>query len=333
MDLSGRRIDLVSPLVNYRVRILRNGDLVDGKYRVAQHLSSGGMGDVYAAEHVYTHREVALKVMRQRTDGAEDLFLREAEAVSAVDHPGVVEMYDAGRAADGTWYAVFELLEGADLEARFSSGLVTPSALRRITLQLLNALAATHACGYVHRDVKPANVFVGNDPTGAELVKLLDFGIAAKIGPDGAPALGHRVGTLEYMSPEQARGDNVDGRTDIWSVGALMFRGLTGRSPVAAPLAAETIRRLVEEDVASVGRLRPDLPEDLVEIVDRALQRRPKNRWACAEDMAQALLFLETAILKPLLAPSDLRPFASRRATSQRQFCFRVTEDVFKVAS
>ncbi len=319
--------------MNYRVRILRSGDLVDGKYRVAQHLSSGGMGDVYAAEHVYTHREVALKVMRQRADGAEDLFLREAEAVSAVDHPGVVEMYDAGRAADGTWYAVFELLEGADLEALFSSRLVRPPALRRITLQLLDALAATHTCGYVHRDVKPANVFIGNDPAGAEQVKLLDFGIAAQVGEDGAPALGHRVGTLEYMSPEQARGDNVDGRTDIWSVGALLFRGLTGRSPVAAPRAEETIRRLVEEDVASVGLLRPDLPQDLIEIVDRALQRRPEDRWSCAEDMAQALLLLDDSSIELLPAASDLRPFASRRATSQRQFCFRVTEEIFQVAS
>ncbi len=306
---------------------------MDGKYRVRAHLSSGGMGDVYEAEHVYTHRQVALKVMRHRTEGAEQLFVREAEAVCAVDHPGVVEMLDAGRSQEGTWYAVFELLEGLDLEAIFSGGGLGAQELTRVTLDLLRALAATHAEGYVHRDVKPANVFISFGPTGAGQVKLLDFGIAERMGPDGAPALGHRVGTLEYMSPEQAQGHNVDGRTDVWSVGALLFRGLTGRSPIVARRSTEALRRLVFEDVPSVGSLREGLPADLVAVVDRAVARDPERRWASAADMAQALLCLDSEELRCVEPPSPAPPPTPVRRPSQRRFCIQSTVDLLPQAS
>lgn len=314
-------------------RILRRAELVDGKYRILSHLSSGGMGDVYAAEHVYTHRHVALKVMRHRDEGAEALFLREAEAVSAIDHPGVVEMLDAGRSAEGTWYAVFELLEGRDLEAILIDGGVSVPDLCRIAVDLLHALAATHSTGYVHRDVKPANVFITADPTGAPRVKLLDFGIAAQVGPDGAPALGHRVGTLDYMSPEQAQGHNVDGRTDVWSVGALMFRALTGRSPVQARRPADVLRRLIGEDVARLSAVRDDLPTELCEVVDRALARRPQDRWASADDMAQALLLVEPSLISPLGPPRGRKPRPARLGASQRRFCVVTTVDLIQAAA
>lgn len=302
---------------------------MDGKYRIEAHLSSGGMGDVYVAEHAYTRRRVALKVIRPKDDGAEARFLREAEAVCAVDHPSVVEMLDAGRARDGTWYAVFELLDGDDLETLLDGG-VPPAALVRIAVSLLEALAATHAAGYVHRDVKPANVFVGWDAAGAERVKLLDFGIAERMGPEGAPALGQRVGTLDYMSPEQARGDDVDGRTDVWSVGALLFRGLTGLGPLDTRRPREALTRLLEEGRPTVRRVRPDLPADLVDIVDRALERRREDRWAGAADMAQALLLLDPEPLLDLESPRA--PRRERTFRPERDICAISTVDLLRAS-
>jgi len=287
------------------------------------------MGDVYVADHVYTRRRVALKVMRPRDEGAEARFLREAEAVCAVDHPGVVEMLDAGRASDGTWYAVFELLEGDDLETLLEAGEVSPLALVRLAVQLLEALAAVHAAGYVHRDVKPANVFLDNDPTGDERVKLLDFGIAERMGPTGAPALGNRVGTLEYMSPEQAEGLDVDGRADVWSVGAPSFRTRTGHAPFEARRPQEALARLLRQPVRSVRSLREDLPEDLVDIVDRALARDRDARWAGADDMAQALILLEPESL------AKLRPAHAgrlRRGVTEADFCVQSTVDLLRAS-
>ncbi|MCA9554947.1 MAG: serine/threonine protein kinase [Myxococcales bacterium] len=279
-----------------------------GKYRVLQHLSTGGMGHVYEAEHIYTRRRVALKVMHAKSDDNSARLMREAEAVSAVDHPGVVEMLDAGRDADGCWYAVFELLVGDDLESRLAGGGMRPAELVAVALNVLEALAATHAQGYVHRDIKPANIFLDCDRGGVQRIKVLDYGIAEPMGSQTSVGQ-HRIGTLEYMSPEQAAARPVDARTDVWSVGAVLFRGLTGRGPVQAPNRVELARRLQEEDVPSVGTLRPDLPEDLVSVVDRALAREPSRRWRSAEDMAQALLCLDPAELAPL-------PAAGRRPTS-----------------
>ena len=298
---------------------LRPGALVDGKYRVIQHLSSGGMGDVYEAEHIYTRRRVALKVMHPRAEDGAHRFMREAEAVSAVDHPGVVEMLDAGRDPDGIWYAVFELLVGDDLENRLSEGGLTPPELIAVALKVLEALAATHAQGYVHRDIKPANIFLDHDRGGVQRVKLLDYGIAEPIGAQTSVGV-HRVGTLEYMSPEQAAAQPVDGRTDVWSVGAVLFRGLTGRGPVVALIRAELARRLVEEDVEPVVTVRPDLPEDLAKVVDRALARDPAARWRSAEDMAQALMCLDPRTLAALAAPGGAAPSAAPRPLDQRFF-------------
>lgn len=283
------------------------------------------MGDVYEAVHVYTRRAVAVKVMRGTEPEDELRFVDEAEAVSTVQHPAVVEMLDAGRDDAGHWYAVFELLDGEDLETLIGRGALTPADVVRVAIPLLDALAATHAAGYVHRDVKPANVFVARCDTGREAVKLLDFGIAARMdGPSGgAPALGHRVGTLEYMSPEQAHGEDVDGRTDLWSVGALMFRALTGVPPVDARHPRDVLRRLLAEEVPSVGALRPDLPDDLVEVIDRALCRTREGRWATAEDMGQVLRLVESAPLRALgpapLAPASPLPFgrATRPSASE----------------
>lgn len=287
--------------------ILRAGSLVDGKYRVVKHLSSGGMGHVYEAEHVYTRRRVALKVLHTRSVDSTHRFMKEAEAVTAVDHPAVVELLDAGRDARGTWYAAFELLIGDDLESRLLGDGMRPAALVDVMCQVLEALAATHAQGYVHRDVKPANIFLDCDRGGVERVKLLDYGIAEPLGAQTSVGQ-HRVGTLEFMSPEQAAALPVDGRTDVWSVGAVLYRGLAGRGPVHAGLRAELARRLVEEDVPSLALARPDLPEDLVSVVDRALQRNPARRWRSAEDMAQALMCLDREALEAASAAGARPP-------------------------
>lgn len=271
------------------------GSVVDNKYRILRLIGRGGMGDVYEAEHHFTKRRVALKVVHASalaTPEAAARFFRETEATAAVSHPGVVDVLDAGREPGGALYAAFELLLGQDFETALRSDRVRPVDVLRVGVRLLDAVAAVHSRGFLHRDVKPGNVFLARARNGSLVVKLIDFGIAVSVEPESGVfrrQLGGVVGTIEYMSPEQAGGLEVDRRSDLWSIAALLFRGLSGRPPFVPGNFQKTLRELGSQRPPSLSLLRPDLPLDLVSVVDRGLERHPKDRWACAEDMAQAL--------------------------------------------
>lgn len=272
------------------------GSLVDNKYRPLRLIGRGGMGDVYEAEHSFTKRRVALKLVQAATTLATpemvDRFFEEAAAAAAIDHPGVIDVLDAGRDEDGSLYAAFELLQGYDLESALRDELVRPLDLVRIGVRLLDALSAVHASGFVHRDIKPGNVFLARAKNGAFVVKLIDFGIALRMDPDtnqAHPERGAVVGTVEYMSPEQASACPVDARSDLWSVAALLFRGLAGRPPFLPGNLHQTIIELTERQAPSLAELRPDLPIDLISLLDRGLERDPALRWASAGDMGQNL--------------------------------------------
>lgn len=278
---------------------------VGRRYELLEPLGAGGMGEVWAARHVFTRRRVALKLLRgilaRRDPEAEGRFFEEAALQAAVRHPGVVDVLDAGREPDGSLFLVMELLRGETLESAFRHKRLPPRSLVRVMVHVLDALGACHAVGVVHRDLKPSNIFLARSPVRPVEVKVLDFGIATRMDA-AAPAL--VVGTLDYMSPEQARGEAADARSDIYSASSVLFRGLAGRTPYACRDHAALLQKMERGSPPSLGSFRPDLPPDLVAVVDRGLSTEPGERWSTAEDMAQALALVDRRGVEALPAPS-----------------------------
>lgn len=277
-----------------------NAYLVNGRYRIDRRLGGGGIGEIYAAVHAFTQQPVAIKLVRrfdlERSADLEALVLREAAATAAVTHDHVVEILDAGREPNGDLFLVFEYLLGQDLETALSAGRLDLEDILGICGNLLEALGAVHRSGYVHRDVKPSNIFLTHHGARRDWVKLIDFGNVAPIpGPQGAEPEGSPGGTLEYMSPEQIQGGRVDGRADIWSVGTLLFRAVTGRLPIEEREPFRYLRRLTEQGVPPLAAVGANLPLPLCSIVDKALAIAPENRFRNATDMAQALLLVDLA--------------------------------------
>jgi serine/threonine-protein kinase len=266
-----------------------------GRYDIERVLGEGGMGTVYAARHAFTGREVALKVLHPivaRSRNARERFLREAQAPSSVGHPGIVQVLDAGVADDGTLYLALELLRGEDLARANERGGVDGARLVSIVRALLDTLAAAHRVGLVHRDIKPENVFLAREPDGRERVRLLDFGITRQVTDTEGEKLtqtGTILGTPHYMSPEQAQGAPVDARSDLFSVGGVMFSALTGRTPFAGANYNLLIVAIMTTDAPAIRDVRPDVPADLASVVDRALARDPGARFQSAEEMIAAL--------------------------------------------
>ena len=222
---------------------LPEGAALDDKYRVVRHLSSGGMGAVYEVEHRGLGKRLAAKLLKPELARRADLlerFRREARAASAIGHEHIIEVTDLGQTAHKVPFLVMELLSGQTLAALCKAERrLEPARAVHIARQILSALGAAHARGIVHRDLKPENVFLiqrGGDP---DFVKLLDFGIAKLLDEVDAPELtraGQVVGTPTYMAPEQARGEKtVDGRADLYGVGAILYRMVTGQRPYTAP--------------------------------------------------------------------------------------------------
>ncbi len=281
--------------------------IIDGRYRLLHRIGTGGMAEVYEAEHRYTRQRVALKFVPYSRVALhpeiEAITEAEASVCAAVEHPAVVHVIDAGRTDTGDLYVAFELLAGQDLESAFFEGRLTPSDVVRVAVETAQALGAVHRAGFVHRDIKPANVFLANEGGGRDRVKLLDFGVARALDCDHLT--GCTVGTLEYMSPEQAMSESVDARSDIYGLGAVMFRGLTGRPPHRAESVVALVRDIVREPPPPTAELRPDLPEELCFIVDRCLSRHPEDRWQSVQDLGQALLLIDQFDLNDLAAPGD----------------------------
>ncbi len=277
------------------MRLLRVGHVIAGKYEISGVIGSGGMGAVYGAVHRVTRRRVAVKVLHAHAAASASAiarFVQEAQAPSSIGHENIVEVLDAGQDIDGILYIVLEFLEGCDLAARVAAGPVDVDTAVHIGLVLLDALEAAHARGYVHRDIKPQNVFLARDDDGAMRVKLLDFGIARQVentGDTSVTQTGAIIGTPQYMSPEQARGERVDGRSDLWSVGAMLFQLLTGKAPFPGDNYNLLIIAIVTTRAPSLSAVRADLPGALVRAVDRALVPDVNARWQSAVEMAACL--------------------------------------------
>jgi eukaryotic-like serine/threonine-protein kinase len=264
--------------------------LFDGRYRILRRLGSGGMANVYLAEDEELGRPVAIKILNDRHASDESFverFRREAKNAAGLSHPNIVSIYDRGE-AEGTYYIAMEYLEGRSLKDRIvaEGPLPIPAAIDAAR-QILRALGFAHRGGVVHRDVKPHNVLLAQD--GSERrYKVTDFGISRTSASQMTEA-GSIVGTAQYLSPEQARGAPVDQRSDIYSVGIVLYELLTGRLPFTGETPLEIAMKHLSEIPKPPSALRPEVPPDLDMIVLRALAKDPAERFESAEEMDQEL--------------------------------------------
>jgi Tol biopolymer transport system component len=259
-------------------------------YRILGHLGGGGMGVVYQAEDTRLERTVALKFLppaMTRDVVAKARFLQEARAASALDHPNVCTIYDIGELDDGRLYLAMPAYDGETLKQRIERGPLPVEEAVDIARQVAQGLSKAHRQGFVHRDVKPANLML----TGDGLVKILDFGLAKLAGSAGLTRAGFCVGTPSYMSPEQARGE-VDQRTDLWSLGVVLYEMLTGLLPFRAESDPGIIHAVIHDDPAPLSRWRPDAPKELERIVTGLLQKDPGDRYPTAEHVLGDLRML-----------------------------------------
>ncbi len=273
------------------------GKLLGGRYRVGQKLGEGGMGAVYEGVQEDLSRAVALKILHPHLATDEELrgrFRREARVVARLGHPNVVQISDFQVNDGEPPFLVMERLHGEslrDLLKRFSR--LPPERVAYIAVQVLSALEAAHRANVVHRDVKPDNIFLERTSVQADIVKVLDFGVAKLLDDEAAgPKLtraGLVVGTLAYMAPEQALGDPIDGRADLHSLAAVMYLALAGRKPFDGPTTATLLQAILNERPPPLVSVRPEVGPGLSAIVDRALEKRPENRFESAAQMARAL--------------------------------------------
>jgi serine/threonine protein kinase len=277
--------------------VLEPNSLVLGeRFRVLGHLGGGGMGEVYLAEQVSLGRRVALKVLRREVGqqpGMSERFRREARLLSSVEHPAVVRVIDFGQSHDSTCL-VMEFAEGETLLQHLGNGPLAPDRGRRVLMQLAEGLAAIHDKGIIHRDLKPENVVLTPGPRG-EQARLLDFGIAKLLEPDpdakGLSQVGVVLGTPEYLSPEQAMGHPLDARSDIYSLGVLAYRVLSGNLPFNGPNARDYLLQHIGTVPTPLVENTPTMADDpdLSAIIMRCLAKEPRGRFQTAEDLVRAL--------------------------------------------
>ncbi len=277
------------------------GQVLDGRYRLERWLGSGGMGAVYRAQQLSLMRPVAIKLLRPRCrlDYAHRRrFIREARVASTIVHPNVTRVFDFGETTDGHTYLAMEYLPGQDLSRRLRRGGVLdwPRA-RSILLQTVAGLEAAHEAGVVHRDVKPSNVFLVNERDDEpDFVKVLDFGLAKALDPESSMAealtmADEVMGTAQYMAPERVRGEDADVRSDIYSLGVMAYRMLSGTLPLwgtRGPVLRRLMRRLKEPPPA-LGAVVPGLPPAASALIQRTMARDADERFTSLSELAEAL--------------------------------------------
>jgi serine/threonine-protein kinase len=275
------------------------GRILDERYRVDACIGRGGMGVVYRGTHLELGKRVAIKRLDARLSRevqAYERFRREAVAASRIESPYVVQVFDWGKGYDNSPFIVMELLEGKSLRRHFEQeGRLIPLEAARIAAQILKGLQRIHQANVLHRDLKPENVFLCEYDHETTFVKLLDFGISKSLEPydesNGVTGTGEVLGTAAYMSPEQAHGErSIDGRSDLYSLGAVLYEALTGNAPHTGRTYAAMLVDICTRDADDVRVHGPLIPEALAQVVSRALKRDKELRFPTATDFLDALL-------------------------------------------
>ena len=290
------------------------GSVVGGKYQIDRVIGRGGMGAVYQATNTSIGKRVALKFLDRdasRDTDAVTRFQREAEAASAVESAHIVQIFDSG-SDEGRPYLVMELLRGEDLRARIRrEGRLELAEAIHIAAQTLRALARAHTAGIVHRDLKPDNVFLADRDDDPMFVKIVDFGIS-KVSRQAATVdtltrRGTVLGTAFYMSPEQAQAfSDIDGRADLWSLGAILYESLAGRPPHTGTAYEAVLVKICTVDADDIRKHAPDVPEAIAKVIAKAIARDRSERFQTAEEFHDAL-----ALAVPGLVATD--PLSNRK--------------------
>jgi dienelactone hydrolase/predicted Ser/Thr protein kinase len=269
-------------------------------YQVHEKLGGGGMGVVYRATDTRLKRTVALKFLPPeltRDDEAKHRFMQEAEAASALDHPNICTIYEIDETGDGQSFIAMAYYDGDTLKKKVRQGPVPVGEALTIARQIAAGLVKAHRSGIVHRDIKPANIMLTSDG----VVKIVDFGVAKLQYRTGITRMGSTVGTVEYMSPEQTRGEEATPASDTWALGVVLYQMLTGELPFSGAHPAVVMGAIQGQDPAPVASHRGDVPPGLERIVTRALEKEPAARYAAAEDVERDLAQCEEELRTPVL--------------------------------
>jgi serine/threonine protein kinase/tetratricopeptide (TPR) repeat protein len=299
-------------------------------YKILEKLGEGGMGDVYRAEDLKLKRPVALKFLRAGLlddDAQKKRFVNEAQSAASLDHPNICSVYEIDE-VDGLTFIAMAYVDGENLRDKSRLGGLDLDEALEIARQVAQGLGAAHRHGIVHRDVKSSNIIVNREG----VAKILDFGLATNPGGAGPSVILSSSGTVAYMSPEQARGDDVDYRTDIWSLGVCMYEMLAGRMPFEGEYHQAVIYSILNQETEPLSELRPDLPLSVVNIVEKAMARNREERY---QDITDLLLDLESADDVPTTrVHSDhpsiaVLPFVDMSpAKDQDYFCDGIAEEI-----
>ena len=280
-----------------------------GSYKLISRLGAGGMGEVWRAEDTRLQRFVAIKILSEHIANDPEWkarFLREARTIAQMNHPNIATIYSIEQEGE-TFFIAMELVEGESLATVLAQGKLEPREAVRILRQVAEALAEAHEKGVVHRDVKPDNIIVSK-----RVVKVLDFGIAKQlVSTTESPTLtqgGMIVGTPFYMSPEQALGRPVDARSDIFSLGVVLYEALAGKRPFEGEAVTETMMNIIMTEPPDLAVIAPAVPPSLAAVVRRALQKKPENRFPTAGELVDALDRVDFKVITPPPAPKPVLP-------------------------
>ncbi|MCH7946931.1 MAG: protein kinase [candidate division Zixibacteria bacterium] len=319
--------------------VLSQGTMV-GHYRIVEKIGAGGMGEVFLAEDTKLDRKVALKFLPSQIAQDADVrtrFTREAKAVAKLDHPNIVTIHEVGEFNDRPFFAM-QYINGKTLQHYCSEETLSVGKIVNLILQIAEGLSKAHAVGITHRDIKSANIIVDQDFR----LKILDFGLATVQGGDALTKAGSTLGTVAYMSPEQAKGSKVDHRSDLFSLGIVMYELITGRTPFKRTNDTGTMHAIINENPEPLERYKSDVPPELQRIVSKCLAKLSDERYQSAADLAADLRILErtatsgeheisgqTAASQPSIA---VLPFANMSADPENEyFADGLTEELLNV--
>ena len=295
----------------------RIGTTIAGRYLVEGVLGEGGMATVYRARHKLVDRPIAIKIMNPalaRDRVVRERFRREAKAAQKLAHPNIIEIFDHGDTEDGTSYLVMELLRGESLADALAYGGLPFARCISLTIQMARALSRAHDFEVVHRDLKPENIFISVAPDGAELLKLLDFGIARSMHDSRLTGVGEVFGTPQYMAPERITSIDAGPPADLYALGVILYEMLTGQLPFDAPDIPTFFVKHLKEAPPKVRALMPSVPESVEVLIERLMAKDPQHRPVDAHAVYAELIALCGAMGLPvppeptLSAPGDLKP-------------------------